>query len=254
MKRRLAIMRPSRDLPESVAIAESLGFEVTAVPFVDVQAADNSSFDEFVDRVREGRCNMVIFTSANGVRFTMSRLADKEGFLDALRRTKVMVIGPTTRDALAKLGVDAGMPATFSSEGLVAHLGNMQGRVIEIARSDHGAPVLIEGLRDSGATVHETVVYTIAGEHSEAQREMIRKAERGEIDAFAFTSSMMVKSFMAAAADMGVNIVDVLNSKVVGAIGKPTAETLQSYGVRVAVIPDKFLFRDLLSGIQKEMV
>ncbi len=249
MMKSIAIMRPAGYLEESIKLARSAGFKVIAVPMIDVLDKTDSNFGGFVERVMGGEVDYVIFTSANGVEFTLLKLDEPAEFIEQLNQTDVVAIGPKTEKTLLKNGIKVSMiPGSYSSQGLVDHLTGIEGKVIEIARSSHGAPELVKGLLDKGAVVHETQVYQIITPRDERHRKLLEQALSGEIDIFAFTSSMMVRNFMAIADEMGIKekIIRMMNEKTVAAIGKPTADTLSGFGVRVGVVPENYTFEELL--------
>ncbi|HJH31953.1 MAG TPA: uroporphyrinogen-III synthase [Methanosarcinaceae archaeon] len=258
-KPKLAIMRPVSYTGESVKLAESLGFETIAVPMIEIVDKVDSGFDDFVKRVISGESDYVIFTSANGIDFTLRKISgeNKEPFIDALKRTNVVAIGPNTQKALQKLGIDdPGMPDVYSSAGLIEYLcPDAMGKTIDIARSSYGAPILISGLEECGASVFETQVYTLGMLDGDEQKRLIELAVSGKISVFAFTSSMMVRNFFANADAIGVGkqIVDVLNNSTVAAIGIPTADTLNIYGVEVEVIPDRYTFEALINKVKEHI-
>jgi uroporphyrinogen-III synthase len=175
----------------------------------------------------------VVLTSKTGV-----ELATEAGWEPG--DATLVAIGPATADAAREAGwtVDV-VPDEYTSAGLVAALsGRVDGERVEVARSDHGSDVLLNGLRAAGATVNETVLYRLtrpggAGESAEL-------AAAGDLDAAAFTSSLTVTHFLDAAAERGVRegAVAGLNDAVVGAIGPPTAETAAERGIDVDVVPD----------------
>ncbi len=245
----IAIMRPANYLAESVKLANSMGFETIIAPMIDVADKTDANFKGFVERVMNGEADYVIFTSTNGVEFTLIKLNEPEEFIEQLNKTRVVAIGPRTKNALLESGIHVSlMPDSYSSEGLVEHLKEIKGAVIEIARSSHGAPLLVEGLREKGAIVHETQVYQIISPRDERHASLMKRVLAGEVDVFAFTSSMMVRNFMALAEEIGVKdeIIRVLNKKIVAAIGKPTAKTLSEFGVKIKVIPERYTFEELL--------
>ncbi|MGP8320772.1 MAG: uroporphyrinogen-III synthase [Methanosarcinaceae archaeon] len=254
---KLAIMRPVGYMVESVKLAESLGFEPIAVPMIEIVDNVDNGFDDFIKRVIGGRSDHVIFTSANGIDFTLLKVLDedKEIFINALKRINVIAIGPNTKRALQNLGIgDPGMPEVYSSAGLIKYLcPDASGKTIDIARSTYGAPILVSGLEECGASVFETQVYTLGMPDGDEQRGLIEFAVSGEITAFAFTSSMMVRNFFsnADAIGAGEQIVDILNDSIVAAIGIPTAGTLNSYGVKVEIIPDRYTFEDLVNEVKE---
>ncbi len=250
----IAIMRPASYLAESIKLAMSMGFTAVTAPMIDVVDKTDANFKGFVERVMKGEVDYVVFTSANGVEFTLLKLDEPEEFIEQLNKTHVVAIGPMTENALLKNGIHVSIvPESYSSQGLVEHISGIEGAVIEIARSSHGAPELVEGLKKKGAIVHETQVYQIISPRDERHAALMKRALAGEVDIFAFTSSMMVRNFMALADEMGVKdeIIRVLNEKTVAAIGKPTADTLSGFGVRVKVMPEQYTFEELLLECRK---
>ena len=252
----LAIMRPESYLEDSVKMAESFGFDTVAAPMIEIVEMQDDGFGGFVKRVLGGQSDYVIFTSANGIDFTLRKILEeeKEAFIDALKNTNVIAIGPNTQKALIKLGIGgSGMPDVYSSEGLVEYLcPDVKGKTVDVARSSFGATLLISGLNKCGASVFETQVYTLAKPEGEAQKELVRRALDGKISVFAFTSSMMVRNFLAQADEIGAGdrIVAALNDSLVSAIGIPTAKTLKSYGVDVKIIPEKYTFEAMLGDVR----
>ncbi|MDR0767905.1 MAG: uroporphyrinogen-III synthase [Methanosarcinales archaeon] len=255
----LAIMRPETYTDASEDIAAAAGFQPLSVPVVTLRGMKDEFFDGFVKRVLSQKTDIVIFTSANGVGHALKNLdgvSEKE-FLDALKKINIVAIGPTTKKKMESYGLKSFfMPDEYSSEGLVNDLGkDAAGKVIDIPRSFYGSPVLVQGLIDAGATVHQTHVYTLDILEGALQDELIEKTLAGEIDAFAFTSTMMVKNFMTLAEKAGerAEIIDRLNEAVVGAIGYPTAQTVESFGVMVDAVPEEFTFEALVAVMKNKM-
>lgn len=255
----IAIMRPAGYLAESVKLANSMGFKAITAPMIDVVDKTDANFKGFYERIMDGAVDYVIFTSANGVEFTFLKLNSTDEFIDQLNQTRVVAIGPKTKDALLKNGISVSlMPDSYSSEGLVEMLSGIEagieGSVIEIARSSHGAPELVKGLLEKGAKVHEIQVYEIIRPRDERHEKLMKEALAGKIDIFAFTSSMMVRNFMAIAEDMGIKdeIIRIMNEKTVAAIGKPTSETLSGFGVRVGIMPERYTFEELVRNCKEK--
>lgn len=247
----IAIMRPAHYIADSVKLASSMGFSTITAPMIDVIDKKDPDFVGFLERVMDGESDYVIFTSVNGVEFTLLKLRYPDDFIERLNRINVVAIGPKTKEALRKNGIHVSlMPEEFSSTGIIDALSGIEGAVVEIARSSHGAQELVRGLLEKGAIVHETQVYQIISPRDERHDKFIKLILAGEIDIFPFTSSMMVRNFMALSKEKGKKdeIIDILNRKMVAAIGKPTYDTLMEYGVNVSVVPKRYTFEDLLKG------
>jgi len=164
---------------------------------------------------------------------------------------RLCAIGPATADALEGAGfaVDI-VPDIYSSRGLVERLaGEVAGTRVEVARSDHGSPTLLDGLTTAGAYVHETVLYRLTrppGSGVSAER-----AAAGDLDAALFTSSLTVEHFLEAASerDLADRARAGLDAAVVGAIGEPTAETARDAGIAVDVVPGDAAFGSLARAV-----
>ena len=250
----IAIMRPDMHLDSSITLLHSHGFDVIAAPMIELRDNRDSNFNGFVERVLACESDTAIFTSANGIAFTMQKIDDPERFVQALNRTSVVAIGSKTKKALETRGINVSlMPDSYSSKGIAELLRGTGGKTVEVVRSTHGDPALITELRGSGGgvEVYETAVYRLVLPDDSRQQRMIEDALNGKIDVFAFTSAMTVHNFMTVARSMGAEsgIVDVLCERVVAAIGDPTADVLSGYGVSVDVLPEKFTFKDMVDAI-----
>ncbi|MGM0448457.1 MAG: uroporphyrinogen-III synthase [Methanobacteriota archaeon] len=232
---RVAVFRPDDERIESaVELLRSLGAEPVADPMLEVEPTGAVPAD----------APLVVLTSKTGV-----ELAAEAGWEPG--DSGLAAIGPATAAAARKAGwtVDV-VPEEYTSAGLVAVLEpRVAGERVVVARSDHGSDVLLDGLRDASAEVTETVLYRLA--RPTGAGDAAELAAAGDLDAAAFTSSLTVENFLAAAADRGVEEAARagLADAVVGAIGPPTAETAADRGVAVDVVPDEASFEALATAI-----
>lgn len=178
---------------------------------------------------------ITVFTSTTG-----ARLAAKGGW--NATDTKLVAIGPSTAGVLREGGYEVmRVPETYSSTGLVEALADeAAGRRIEVARSDHGSDVLLDGLAEAGGYVHETVLYRLT--RPDEAGLSVERAVAGALDGILFTSSLTVEHFLTAAEDQGsrAETLAALNeSTVVGAIGEPTRETAAANGLAVDVVAQR---------------
>jgi uroporphyrinogen-III synthase len=232
----VAVFRPGDErLDEARSVLADLGAEPLADPMLAVDPTG---------AVPRSDAAFALFTSKTG-----AELVADAGWT-APPGTIVCAIGETTAEALAKAGyrVDE-VPEEFSSTGLVEHLGDrVDGARVEVARSDHGSDVLLDGLQDAGAFVHETVLYRLV--RPEGAGDAVTAAAAGGLDAALFTSSLTVEHFLAVAAerDRLEAVLDGLADATVGAIGDPTKETAEAAGITVDVVPDEADFERLATA------
>lgn len=240
---RVAVFRPDDErLREAVELVAALGADPVPDPMLAVEPTG----------ARPRRADYVVFTSKTGVEVVAGERPAGDADDDATDRwdpgdATVVAIGASTADALRAhdYPVDV-VPGEFSSAGLVDRLaGEVAGASVELARSDHGSDVLVDGLDEAGATVTETVLYRLG--RPEDAGDSADLAARGDLDAALFTSSLTVEHFLAAADERGVrdDALAGLNEAVVGAIGEPTRETAADAGITVEVVPDTADFEEL---------
>ncbi|WP_049937899.1 uroporphyrinogen-III synthase [Haloplanus natans] len=241
---RVAVFRPADERIETArTLLDGLGVEAVADPMLAVEPTGATP----------EAAAYVVFTSKTG-----AELVADAGWTPG--DATVVAIGPKTADALQAAGYTVDLvPDEFSSTGLVELLAERVGEEprssgerpaaddtsVEVARSDHGSPVLLDGLRDAGADVHETVLYRLV--RPEGSGESADLAAAGTLDATCFTSSLTVEHFLDAAAARGVRdeAIAGLNDAVVGVIGEPTRATAESLGIDVDVVPTEATFEAL---------
>lgn len=228
---RVAVFRPDDErLGAARTLLTDLGVDPVADPMLAVEPTGATPRD----------AEYVVFTSRTG-----AELVAAAGWEPG--DATLVAIGPKTAEALETAGYAVDLtPENYSSTGLVDLLGDRtDGASVEVARSDHGSPVLLEGLRDAGAAVHETVLYRLVS--PEGAGDAAELAAAGDLDAACFTSSLTVEHFLDAADVRGVRAAAVvgLDAAVVGVIGGPTRETAESLGIDVDVVPAEATFEAL---------
>ena len=228
---RVAVFRPDDErLDAARTLLTDLGVDPVADPMLAVEPTGATPQDG----------EYVVFTSKTG-----AELVAAAGWEPG--DATVVAIGPKTAEALETAGYTVDLvPDDYSSTGLVGALADRTGGAsVEVARSNHGSPVLLEGLRDAGAAVNETVLYRLV--RPEGAGESAELAAGGDLDAACFTSSLTVEHFLDAADARGLRAAAIvgLNAAVVGVIGDPTRKTAESLGIDVDVVPAEATFEAL---------
>ncbi len=219
----VAFFRPDDErLTEGTQLLKSLGVEPLGDPMLAVEPTGESPR-------RDGE--YTILTSKTGV-----ELLD----VNWQPGGKLCAIGETTADKLREAGYEVDIvPETYTSSGLVDRLREeVDGKRIEVARSDHGSAVLLDGLEDAGAYLHETILYRLT--RPEKAGRSAEQAATGDLEGALFTSTLTVEHFLEAATARGVReeAIEGLNAAIVGAIGPPTAETARKHGIDVDLVPE----------------
>ena len=233
---RVAVFRPDDErLAEAVELLDSLGATPVADPMLAIEPTGATPRSD---------ADYAVFTSKTGV-----ELAAEAGWQPG--DATLVSIGSGTTAAATTVGwtVDR-EPETYSSAGLVELLAEeVADSQVNVARSDHGSQVLLDGLADAGADVTETVLYRLVRPADAGDSTAL--AANGELEAVAFTSSLTVEHFLDAAADRDLRdaVIDGLDSAVVGAIGEPTRETAVDNGLAVDIVPEEATFEALATQV-----
>jgi uroporphyrinogen-III synthase len=148
------------------------------------------------------------------------------------------------------------MPSEYSSRGIVQMLGDVTRKNIWVLRSAFGSSELTDGLQNNGATTNEIVLYTLKKLCGQQQRDFIRELVESDVAGVLFTSATTVRALFDCADRIGMKerLIERLTNRVVGAIGKPTAEALGTYEVGVDVIPSDATFRKLVSTVHATLI
>jgi len=146
------VTRPEQQASALCSLLESAGATVVRLPVMEIQpvAPPLPVGNGF------GSVDLVIFTSANAVKFGA-------GLLDRRGTPDLVAIGPATARALAQTGLkEITAPAAgFDSEHLLAHprLANVNGQRVLIMTGRHGRQLLQEQLALRGAQIVVAEVY-----------------------------------------------------------------------------------------------
>ena len=149
------VTRPEFQAMPLCRLLESYGATTLRLPAVEIKprkdrramAEQLGAFENF---------DVILFTSANAVRFGVS-------FLDQKRDLTLAALGPATSRALNQAGYRVAMQPgeSFDSEGLLSHPGleRVAGHRILIIKGSHGRDLLQQELTRRGATVVCAEVY-----------------------------------------------------------------------------------------------
>jgi len=236
MTHAVAVFRPDDDRIETAGeTLASLGVEAVPDPMLAVEPTS---------AVPRSDADYVVLTSTTGV-----DLAADAGWTPAGQT--LVAIGPKTADAARDAGFEVDVvPLEYTSQGLVDALADaVDGTCVEVARSDHGSQVLLDGLVAAGAYVHETVLYRLV--RPDGAGVSVDRLLAGDLDAVLFTSSLIVEHFLAAADERAdrETLRSALADVTVGCIGPPTRETAETAGIAVDVVPEEATFDALARAV-----
>lgn len=240
----------TRTRQQASVLAEKLdALGAAAIEYPTIAIEENPDGKRELERalIKIDRFDWIIFCSANGVEIFM-RCLRRSGF-DSRRLSpvKIAAIGPATRDALTKYGIDADlMPDRYVAEGLLEALGgDIAGKSFLIPSTDLARDVLPDGLRRNGAKVEVIEIYRtlVASDHPESIADLME-----QVDIVTFTSSSTVDNFVKL---LGVDFEKYRSSIHAASIGPITSNALRSHNIEVVCEASVYTIDGLVDAILK---
>lgn len=225
------------------------GAPISAPSMREVPLESNTEALAFADALERGEFDLVILLTGVGTRAliaTVERVrGNRDSFIGALRRTKIVARGPKPVSALREVEAPTWLiaPEPNTWREILSALDSRQHELalkgLRVAVQEYGVsnPDLLAGLRDRGAVVTPVPVYQWAlPEDLAPLREACRTlADRG-IDVVLFTTATQVVHLLKIAEAMGLReaVVGGLRQAVVASVGPTTSEELREQGI----VPD----------------
>ncbi|HEX9093344.1 MAG TPA: uroporphyrinogen-III synthase [Coriobacteriia bacterium] len=230
----VVVTRSRAQAAELADLLTAQGAEVLEFPTIrTVDPDDWRPADDAIGRLAS--YDWIVFTSANGVRAFVARLAHHGIGPEGLRDALLAAVGPATAATLAKHGIDAAfVPDEHRAEGVIdgfARRGVGAGSRVLVPRALEAREVLPETLRAQGAVVDVVPVYrTVRGEGAPDVLERLRS---GTVDILTFTSASTARNFVSLAE--GIERATALEGVLIASIGPVTSEALRSLGMEAGV-------------------
>jgi uroporphyrinogen III methyltransferase/synthase len=231
---------------------EALGARVIEAPTIELTApADFSEVDAAIRQA--AHYDWIIFTSANGVRFTRARLDAMERDVRLFGTADIAAIGDATAEAIHKeLALHVNLcPDDFVAEALVHALeghGQIAGHKFLLLRADIARPILREQLKAKGALeVRDIAVYETKPA-AKLPDELIAAVNAGEVNWVTFTSSSTVKNFVSL---LGSDYATKLKDVKIASIGPITSQTLRDLGLSPTIEAQTYNVDGLVTSLAK---
>ena len=222
--KRVVVTRAREQASQLVDLLVDSGANVLQFPTIEIAAPD--SFDS-LDRVIDGRYDVIVFTSANGVKSYFARLLEKGKDARSLAGTRVAVVGESTAAELRSRGIAPDlMPERFISSALLPLLPeNQRGVRTAVIRAEEGSDELLDELRRRGGSVDLGVAYKnrAVDENLEELRAAI-----DSIDVVTFTSGSTVDNFFGKLSESERK--RVFDRAAIASIGPVTSDAIRRYG------------------------
>lgn len=218
----------------------------------EVPLESNTEAIAFGDALIRGEFDLVILLTGVGTRTLVDAMqrahGSRDGFVEALRRTKVAARGPkpvaVLRELQVPVWVTAPEPNTWRElmAALDARAGEFPLSGTRVAVQEYGTsnPALLDALEERRAQVTRVPVYQwMLPENLEPLRGAIRAIADGEVDIALFTTGMQIVHLLKVAETMGATdaVRSGLRRVVIASIGPTTTEELRQQGIAVDMEP-----------------
>ena len=250
--RRVLILE-SRRAKEMASIVSSYGGEPVSAPSMkEVPLESNPEAIAFADALERGEFDLVILLTGVGTRALVSVVervkGSRDGFLQALGRTKIVARGPKPVAVLRELGVPVWLtaPEPNTWREVLSVLDGAQQEFplagTRVAVQEYGAsnPDLLAGLESRGARVTRVPVYQWAlPDEVGPLQAAVRAIVEGRIDVALFTTATQVVHLLKVAdsAGLGDQVRAGLRSCMVASIGPTTSEEMREQGIEPDLEP-----------------
>lgn len=234
---RVLILRPQEHITEFKE--KLLNIDVSPISIPSIKLIPNST--EIENALQEiSKYDIAIFTSVNGVKFTLSRVQD----LSIFKNIEICAIGPKTKKAIEEFNLKVSfMPDEYTSDKIVNALPNINNKKIILFRSNIANKELPTKLKEKGAIVkdipsYNTLILDITNE--------LKKAFQETIDLVIFTSGSTVISFAQAVR----NLPEIPKTKFLS-IGPQTTKTAISLGINVNYTAKEYTINGIIKTIKE---
>ena len=244
--KKIVITRPHQQSVKLKRELRRLGADVISFPTVEVQRPGSwLALDRAIEKIRA--YHWLIFTSVHGVKYFFDRYFSIVSDIRELKGIKIAAIGPSTAKALQafNLSIDI-IPNEYCAEGLLESFKEktLKGMNILMPRAKVARELLPEQLRKQQANVDVVTVYeTILPDSASLHLNEIFYSNKP--DMIVFTSSSTVKNLETILQPWP----QCLEGMAIACIGPITKKTAEERGLKVDVIPKKYITASLLESI-----
>jgi uroporphyrinogen-III synthase len=245
----------SRRAPELAKLIATYGGEPIVAPSMrEVPLESNNEALAFVTRLLAGEFDMVVFLTGVGARALLGvaeNAHERNEYVAALQRVKVVARGPKPVAALREIGITPAItapePNTWRELLRALDEASKGSQEIElkgkrVAVQEYGAsnPELLDGLGERGAQVTRVPVYQWAlPDDLGPLRSAITAIAEGTVDVVLFTTAVQAIHLFQIAAEMNLEetVRKGLSRTIVASIGPTTSEELERRGIRADLEP-----------------
>ncbi len=246
----IIITRSVDDSIDEFVRLTKLGAELIHFPTLEYKPVNDwSSFDNVV--AAKDEIDFLVFTSGNSVKFFFKRCEEKAINWN-YDKTSVVAVGKKTAQACTDFNIPVyKIPDEYSSVSLIKLFEefDLAGKNILIPGSELAKKDLPKFLKEKGSNVFAVPIYKVGLPDKSIIEKNLFKIKNVKPDAFIFTSPSTFKNFLEI-----VNAAEppkYFDNYVIAAIGSTTKKEIESYGIKVKVMPKTSTIEDLVEELIK---
>lgn len=235
---------------------QDLGAAVIEIPFIEIRPPSSyAALDAALRHIFEYR--WLILTSVNGVESLYARLKKLKIQREELANLKIATIGPSTRSAAEKMGLNVSVvPPKYVAESVVESLrGKVSGQRVLLIRAAVARDVIPRELTKMGAMVDVVEGYeTVAPDSSRKKVQCVMEDPKRRPHVVTFTSSSTVRNFVALLGGRGRrrHTTILLDGVRLASIGPITSSTLREFGLQVHIEAEEYTIAGLTQAILED--
>jgi uroporphyrinogen-III synthase len=231
-----------------------LGAQVIEIPFVEIRRPRSyKPLDAVLTNLHD--YDWLILTSVNGVEAVWERLLKLRLACKNLRHLKVAAIGPATKRAIEKHGINVDVvPREYVAESVVKSLRRrVKGKRVLLARASVARDVIPRELRKLGAQVDVVEAYgTVIPQSSRKRLRAVLNDPKRRPDVITFTSSSTAKNFVALLHGRDAPAYTSRDIQF-ASIGPVTSSTLRELGLRADIEAKEYTIPGIIRAIAAHM-
>ncbi len=235
--------RRAKEIAELIRLNGGEPFVAPAL--IEVPIAENQEALRFADRLYQNEFDMIVFLTGVGARVLGKAVALRDGehpFVEALRRTTIVVRGPKPSAVMREWGVPiaVSVPEPNTWRELLEAVKDRPERSVAVQEYGRTNQELLDGLRAQGRAVSRVPVYqwALPGD-TVPLSEALTALVNSEFRAVLFTTGVQIDHFLSFADAQGgrEEAVRALRNTFVASIGPTCSEALREHGITPAMEP-----------------
>lgn len=260
---RILSLESRRAVEMATLIGKQGGEPFVAPSMREVPLEEFSEAFAFAERLLRGDFDCVILLTGVGTRLLWKALLTRfsaEDLAAALRKLTIVVRGPKPSAAVREIGLaaDVQVPEPNTWRELLGVMRERPENRIALQEYGNSNEDLVGGLRRAGKQITSVRIYAWdLPEDTQPLRQAAGRLVNGGFDVILFTTSMQVVNLFRIAEEEGIarQVLEALQSAVIGSIGPTTTETLEGYGIHPVFEPSHpkmgLLVNELAATVKK---